>query len=518
MASAQDKIASTEPFILPTRPGVKRDGTQLDGDYWVDGQWERFQRGRPRKIGGRRLLNHDLSGPVRKLLMSSKNALNYVHSGYPQGLEQLTVALGSGTSSPQDRTPAAFAGSADNLWSMDIMFDTNGSTNRLLAHAATNMTIDQETETALYTGELTAAGALVSTGDVNAVASGGVCVLHPYTFLFGNAGTARWSRSGLPRDFTGAGSGLARITGQKIVAGRATRGGGAPAGLFWSLDALIRGVFVGGTTVWDFDTISTESSILSQNGVVEYDGIFYWPGTDRFLMYNGRVQDLPNPMNRNWFFDNLNFTYRQKVWGMKVPAFKEIWWFYPRGSATECSHYIILNMEGGQDPRTWYWYDGALARSAGFYSQVFPYPIMADLTADANGKYGLWQHEFGVDEIGANGVTLAIQSYIESGDLSPILGNRGKNEPLRNQMNRLAEIGVEHDIVQTGNMTLTVRGRRFPRSSDSDKTFTFSPTAEYTSMGEMRAYMRLRWESNVVGGNYQFGENVLHQGLGDRRR
>ena len=33
-------------------PGIKRDGTRFDGEFYPDGQWVRFQRGLPRKMGG----------------------------------------------------------------------------------------------------------------------------------------------------------------------------------------------------------------------------------------------------------------------------------------------------------------------------------------------------------------------------------------------------------------------------------------------------------------------------------
>jgi hypothetical protein len=81
-------------------------------------------------------------------------------------------------------------------------------------------------------------------------------------------------------------------------------------------------------------------------------------------------------MNQNYFFDNLNYAQRQKVWATKVPRFGEIWWLYPKGNATECTDAIIFNVREG----TWYDAGEALGarRSAGYFSQVFAYPVMAD--------------------------------------------------------------------------------------------------------------------------------------------
>ena len=42
--------------------GIQRDGTVLDNKYYNDGQWVRFQRGRPRKVGGYRQMTNLLHG------------------------------------------------------------------------------------------------------------------------------------------------------------------------------------------------------------------------------------------------------------------------------------------------------------------------------------------------------------------------------------------------------------------------------------------------------------------------
>ena len=138
--------------------------------------------------------------------------------------------------------------------------------------------------------------------------------------------------------------------------------------------------FIGGTGTppqyWRYDIISSQSSILSSQSAIEYDGVYYWCGVDRFLLYNGVVKEIPNTMNQNYFFDNLNYDQRQKVWVTKVPRFGEIWWFYPRGDATECTDAIIYNVRENT------WYDAGEARgaqrSAGYFSQVFAYPVAAD--------------------------------------------------------------------------------------------------------------------------------------------
>jgi len=220
----------------------------------------------------------------------------------------------------------------------------------------------------------------------NVSVSGGVVTLHPYVFVYGNNGLIKNCAAGNAQDWVSADANEVNVATGKIVQGLPVRGGSnAPSGLFWSLDSLVRVSYIGGTGTpvqyWRYDIISSQSSILSSQSAIEYDGVYYWCGVDRFLLYNGTVKEIPNNFNQNYFFDNLNYNQRQKVWVTKVPRFGEIWWFYPRGDATECTDAIIYNVREGV------WYDAGEAlgarRSAGYFSQVFAHPVAAGWDATA---------------------------------------------------------------------------------------------------------------------------------------
>ena len=366
---------------ISSKPGIKRDGTKFEGDQYVDGQWVRFQRGLPRKIGGYRSINKFLRGLPRALHEYTQDLQTYVHAGSADRLERFFIDGTYNTSVITDRTPASgFTVDNGNMWQFATAYDTTNG-NQIVAQVAPNLNcICNSDGGALFVGDLLGTSALteVTTVPANFSVTGGVVTLPPYTFAFGNDGYAAWSVPNSPDDFTGSGSGNAFITGQKIVKAMPLRGGpgNSPSGLFWSADSLIRGTYIGGTAVFQFDTISAQSSILSANSVIEYDGIFYWIGTDRFLSFNGVVREVENNMNLNFFFDNLNYAQRQKVFAYKVPRFGEIWWCFPFGDSIEPNHAVIYNVREGT------WYDTELpngGRGAGLFPAVFSKPLLSGI-------------------------------------------------------------------------------------------------------------------------------------------
>jgi hypothetical protein len=264
--------------------------------------------------------------------------------------------------------------------------------------SGTTVTVVNNATTFTISAAATNSGSVTLTINNQISVSGGVVVLHPYVFVYGNAGFLKNCSAGNINDWVSADANEVNVATGKIVQGLPVRGGTtSPSGLFWSVDSLIRvsytptTVSTGGTAstlYWRYDLISSQSSILSSQCVIEYDGIYYWCGVDRFLMYNGVVKEIPNDFNQNYFFDNLNYAQREKVYVSKVPRFGEIWWFYPRGDSTECNDAIIYNI------RENCWYDAGEAlgaqRSAGYFSQIFHYPINADWNVNSTGSVNLY--------------------------------------------------------------------------------------------------------------------------------
>lgn len=488
-------------------PGIKRDGTLMDGEAHVDALWCRWQRKLPRKMGGFRELRRNLTGVARTIHSDTKDSYTTVHVGSGTALERVSVDNVSGAvTGVVDRTPAGFVGGADFTWQFDSMYDTGTSTTYLLAHAAPNIANIANSVTGdVYYGDLHDTAPLVVAAGLDV--SGGIVILHPYAVRFGSDGFLSWSVPGLPTDFAGAGSGAARVTESKLVCGVPLRAGpgNTPSGLFLSLSAVIRMSFVGGTAIFDFDTLSVDSSIMSSSSMMEYDGAVFWMGLNRAMVYNGTVKEVPNELNINWFLDNLNWSQRQKVFAIKMPRWGEIWWCFPFGSATECTHAIIYNVRENT------WYDTELpngGRSAGSYNTVYQYPIM---TSNAS-PYSLWQHETGTDEVsGDPATTLAVRSYYETAEISFITAPQPQDAT--------TAIGViEPDFVQSGDMTLTITGRANARAPEQvSDVKTFSADTQTVNIRTVRRLMRFKFESNVAGGDYQTGHVIAHIDPADTR-
>ena len=512
---------SITPIRIWSKPGIRRDGTTLDGDNHVDGKWVRWQGDRARKIGGYRRLTNLLDGIGRGMHVFDQNNETYTHIGNSDTLQQMLIDPNGVVSSITDRTPAAFTTSAMNLWQFDASYDTGTAQLTLLAHAAPNATdISSDVATDIYFGEATAATALTATAFT--ATSGGVAVSGPYTWAYGSNGVVEWSPPNDPSGYGTAGSGTAAICAAKIVRAMPLRAGAGngPIMLFWSLNSLERATFVGGTPIFNFDTISPQSSILSSASVIEYNGVYFWIGVDSFLVFNGVVRELPNDMNSNDFFDNLNYTYRSRVFAFKVPRFGEIWWCYPRGSATECTHAIIYNVTLNT------WYDTELpmsGRSCAQYAQVFTSPLMCGVDADTSTgstTYKLWQHEFGTDAIDGTEV-LAVDSYYETGEIGLPFGTQGA-DPGGSKQSLVSNM-LEPDFLQTGDMTVIVKSRWSARSQEHTSApynFVATPTTAATELVKLREtgrFMRFRFGSNVQGGNYQSGKIMGHFQGGDAR-
>lgn len=500
------------PFILTSRPGILRDSTVVDGDYYSDGQWVRFYRGKPKKIGGFRSISLDFTGPIRGVHVFPKQSFVVTHSFSTSKVEAVLIDVNGLGAAIYDRTPVGFTTNSDYSWQIVTFFDSAGSDKSvIIAHPGANLShIDNNLTTPVYYGDVTANTALIPLGQS---VDGGVVAIPPYLVLYGSNGLVKNSSVNEITNFTTGDSDENNVGASKIVKGLPIRGSGqSPSAMLWSLDSVIRMSFVqGARSPFRFDFLSNQTSILSSNGVIEMDGVYYWAGVDRFYQCSGTVQELPNQINLNFFFDNIQVAKRQKVWATKVPRFGEIWWFFPMNDATECNHAVVYNVR----ERTWY--DVEIGRSVGYYPQVFKFPLWADTVPQTTGKYAIYQHEFGVNQI-VGDVETAIPSSFTTRDLGLPTGGTG-SEAIQglDQWSRIRR--VEPDFVQSGPMTVEILTREYAKSPDvSAAMATFDEDTEKLDFRVQGRFYRMKFTSNTYGGDYQLGSTIVDIAPGDKRQ
>jgi hypothetical protein len=489
-------------------PGIQRDGTNFSGKGYIDGKWCRFKAvgdntAVPRKIGGYSQLLGNLARTPRSLYVTPNGSNFDFYLGDGHALTRYKFNAQRNFLDIVDRTPWNFVPSDIGVWQVEVMYSVLDESAIVIAHNASNLLdINNQLNSNIYVGELNENARLIPVNNV--AVSGGFATLHPYLFLFGNNGEILWSEPGKPETFDEAS--VNRISGQKIVRGESCAANpynpGA-SGLFWGLSGLYKATFVGEPAQFRFDTIDNQCSILASRSVVSYNGLFYWIANDRFMMTDGNTtKEIPNASNFDFFFDNLNYARRQKIWGTKVPKYGEIWWFFPKGNSDECDHAIIYNV------RLNCWYDTPISRSCGFLDPTFVNPVWCSATQ-------IWQHEDGYDQ-NVDGNKTAIDSYFRTGNLAWCAIAPDKQWK---GIERLIEVNrIEPDFIQSGKIDVTINAREYARSEQ--KIIAEEEFNENDTKIDLRSQGRevtMEFRSNVVGGFYELGNTLLDITIGDVR-
>lgn len=168
--------------------------------------------------------------------------------------------------------------------------------------------------------------------------------------------------------------------------------------------------FVGGLDVFGQKLVSADVSVIGPNAISLKNNVYYWMGTDKFYLYNGRVETIPCTL-RQHVFENINLAQAEQVVACSNERFFEVWWFYCSASSDTIDRYVIYNYAEEC------WYYGTctdstvpgldLSRTAWSDSPLRQYPQAAGGASNY-----LYSQEYGVN---ADGV--AMTSYIQSADV-----------------------------------------------------------------------------------------------------
>jgi hypothetical protein len=512
--------------FLEFTPGIQRDGTQFNSTSCIDGEWVRFYNGKPRKMGGYKLIDPGTTEIIREIFTIDKQGSVDVYYGRSGSLMLSSFDLQGNLQDTYDRTPTdpSFVPDENNVWEFDLFSYIDGDDNPqtlLIAQVAPNGDdINNNTEGGIFYGNVDDITPLlpVTTPD-NQLTSGGIAVVGDFLFKYGNNGVAYWCANGDPLDWSNANNNYV-VSNTKLVQAYGTRGANTQTILFWSLNSLEKGVYSNDGDDFTFSTVQENISILSPKTVVKYaEDTFFWVGINKFYMYNGIVKTLPNNTSINFFFENLNENAREKVFSNIISTTVNEWWIhFPTGDSTECNHALVYNID--EDC----WYDTPSYRSAGNTATVnLPYPLFADsrtmldVTApppegeEPYQVYGVWMHEFGYNKI-ANNRTYAITSYFETNLISYYAENPEDDKNIRIRH-------VEPDFVMNGNMTIIANKRSYPHSDiETSRDFPFDDSTPKVDMNEQAGLISLKFISNETDGFYQMGKVAVSWSPGDPRR
>lgn len=218
--------------------------------------------------------------------------------------------------------------------------------------------------------------------------------------------------------------------------------------------------YIGGAFVFSFQKLTDITGIIAQNARVEALGTGYWMGTDNFYMWRGgNVEIVPsNTTNettlKKYVFDNLNYGQKEKIFAWYNEAFNEIWWHYPSAGSNEPDRLVRYNIIENT------WTPDTMGRTAAEYPDVkltFPRLISDDNT--------LYRHELGAND----GVDSSLA-------FSLVLPYRRQN---LNGTDTVDIGGIVPDSLQTGNISFSVRAKKYPQSVPLEQTgFTITPTTE----------------------------------------
>jgi hypothetical protein len=161
--------------------------------------------------------------------------------------------------------------------------------------------------------------------------------------------------------------------------------------------------------VWGFQPLASNTSIMGPNAAATAHDITYWMGTDKFYVYNGRVQTLPCEL-RQYVFDDINLDQSYQIHAGLNDAFSEVWWFYCSAHSTTIDKYVVYNYLESC------WYYGTLARTAWLDTSLRGVPTAAGY----GGK--IIYHEVGNDD-GSVNPPVPIDAYVQSADFDIGDGN-----------------------------------------------------------------------------------------------
>jgi hypothetical protein len=253
--------------------------------------------------------------------------------------------------------------------------------------------------------------------------------------------------------------------------------------------------FLGTTEVFGLQELSDSISIISPRAPTSVNNVVYWMGTDKFYVYDGRVQVLPCTI-KEYIFKDINLDQAEQIISGTNESYNEVWWFYCSENSNAINRYAVYNY------LEQVWYYGTLERTAWLDKASLGKPLATEYNYDTGLSF-LYEHEIGIDADGA-----PMESYIQSSDF-----DIGDGEKFMLTRRMIPDINFVTSTATNPEIDLTVRPRNWPGSnftndpSDTQRVIQTSIN-QYTNQIFIRArarQMAIKVASDDLGVFWQLG-------------
>jgi len=265
--------------------------------------------------------------------------------------------------------------------------------------------------------------------------------------------------------------------------------------LVFTDESLYAMQYLGPPFTFGVNLVSENITTMGPLAAVPIEDNVYWMGLKEFYAYGGTVQRLPCTV-RDYVFDDINLTQREKIVASSNTSFSEVWWFYPSADSEVNNRYVVYNYQQQ------IWYYGTLSRSFWMDRGIFDQPIAA-----GPNNY-LYSQETGFDDDGA-----AFTAYIESSQID--IGDGDKFAFIKRM---IPDVTFRGSTAASPSANFTIKTRNFPggnylQSTEKQVTKTASvPVEQFTEQVHLRLRGRsfaMRVESDDSGVGWRLGSPRL---------
>jgi hypothetical protein len=255
-----------------------------------------------------------------------------------------------------------------------------------------------------------------------------------------------------------------------------------------STDSALYGMtFVGGNFVFSFRLLATDCGAAGLNTMISIDGDVFWMGKRNFFKYDGRVLELPCPV-QYYVFDRMQTRYIDKVVVGHNKKFKEVTWFYVSNDNTAATNpendsYVTYNYAENA------WTVGTMDRSVwndSFGAKTVPFAF------DPDGY--LYNHETGTSADGA-----AMNSFIE--------GSPREISAEGETLYMVDQVVPDVTMSATTSLDLYMNTRKYPNATETVKgPFAITSTTDKVSTRAKGRQIALKFQSTGTEDEWTLGD------------